>query len=725
MPAYTDLIEHLFAEMKRIDALIKRAVVLERSNRPTEVPADLRGLAVFEPEIDAFLTSQNFLEQHWYQATKDVENAVNALDREIVLLRQKIDTDVADTLKKGEIPPLVRLAAIFGLSPIEVDVLLVALAPEIEPRYEQLFAYLQNDVTRKRPSIDLAANLLAAAPAAKVKIRNLLTPQSPLLRHRLLMLVPEPHDSNPSLLRRALKLDDGIAHYLLSSDQPPSPSLAFHSLEETPAQVETSEASKKDLDNLISTLERRGADRAIIHLTASHLDTAQSAALFIAHSLLRPLIEGNLVFLSKEPATAAIWWRDAILSNAILAITHTTPEGEPESESLEAALWRDYEASPAPVILIGSGFTSARFPSGAPVFPLHLAAPEAAAERQIWTEALAAHPDGFDVAQLAEAFPLPRTSVARIVSIAEAYASIRNPSDPHVTTDDLLRAGRSLSTPRLAEFAISIDPRYTWDDIVLPDAQMQQLKRLAGRLRNRARVMQEWGFAEKMSRGRGLSILFTGGPGVGKTMAAEVLAKELNLRLFQIDLPSVVSKYIGETTKNLSSIFREAELTQSLLFFDEADALFGKRAEVKDAQDRYANLEINYLLQRLEVYEGPVILSTNLQKNMDEAFLRRLQEMVEFPMPDEEQRAKIWEKHLPKSAPRGDINFEFLARRFPLSGGNIRNALLSAAFRAAETNEPISMQHIVPSIELEMQKQGRIVMKTDLGKYSKSGSGVM
>src|SRR6185312_5328503 len=307
---------------------------------------------------------------------------------------------------------------------------------------------------------------------------------------------------------------------------------------------------------------------------------------------------------------------------------------------------------------------------------------------------LAAHPDGFDVAQLAEAFPLPRTSVARIVSIAEAYASIRNPSDPHVTTDDLLRAGRSLSTPRLAEFAISIDPRYTWDDIVLPDAQMQQLKRLAGRLRNRARVMQEWGFAEKMSRGRGLSILFTGGPGVGKTMAAEVLAKELNLRLFQIDLPSVVSKYIGETTKNLSSIFREAELTQSLLFFDEADALFGKRAEVKDAQDRYANLEINYLLQRLEVYEGPVILSTNLQKNMDEAFLRRLQEMVEFPMPDEEQRAKIWEKHLPKSAPRGDINFEFLARRFPLSGGNIRNALLSAAFRAAETNEPISMQHI-------------------------------
>jgi SpoVK/Ycf46/Vps4 family AAA+-type ATPase len=199
-------------------------------------------------------------------------------------------------------------------------------------------------------------------------------------------------------------------------------------------------------------------------------------------------------------------------------------------------------------------------------------------------------------------------------------------------------------------------------------------------------------------------------------MAAEVLSHELNLRLFQIDLPSVVSKYIGETEKNLSVIFREAELTQSLLFFDEADALFGKRSEIKESRDRLSNIEIDYLLQRLEVYEGPVVLATNFEKNIDEAFLRRLQEMVEFPMPDEVQRELIWRKHLPEEAPKADLDFAFLARS-PLSGGGIRNALLSAAFQAAEAGEPIGMRHIVTSIEMEMHKQGRLVMKSDLGEY--------
>jgi SpoVK/Ycf46/Vps4 family AAA+-type ATPase len=201
-------------------------------------------------------------------------------------------------------------------------------------------------------------------------------------------------------------------------------------------------------------------------------------------------------------------------------------------------------------------------------------------------------------------------------------------------------------------------------------------------------------------------------------MAAEVLAHMMNLRLFQIDLASVVSKYIGETTRNLSSIFQEAEMTQSLLFFDEADSLFGKRTESKEALDRYANIEVNYLLQRLEVYEGPVILSTNFQKNLDEAFLRRLNELIEFPMPDEEQRKLIWTRHLPTAAPVDNLDIPYLARQFPLSGGNIRNALLSAAYLAAEDKEHIGMKHVLPSIRMEMQKQGRLVMKSDLASYT-------
>jgi SpoVK/Ycf46/Vps4 family AAA+-type ATPase len=728
MAAYTTSLDHLFAELKRLDALLKRAVILARSDRPSGVPDDFRGLAVFETEIDALLSADSFVGQRWRSAAKQ-RDALNEIDHEIADLRRNIDADVEVTLRQGDAPRLVRLATMFGLSPAEVDIVLIALAPEVEPRYEQLFSYLQNDVTRRRPSVDLVLNLLAASPAEKVKTRALLDPGAPLLHFHLVSLEDEAADRRPPLLRRWLKLSEGVTQYLLGHETVSVRGAEYHPTESTIDDVECSTSSRQDLDNLISVLERTGLERAIIHLTADHIEAAQVAAAAIAHALQRPLLAADLSFLAKEPEAAADWWRDSALWEGLPAVTHwqNIDDAEtPSAQPLEEALWSHYTEIPSPVLLLGSEFTSSLFPVGTRVFPLHLSAPEPAEQRETWQAALAAHPNGFDLAQLAEAFPLPRAAVSRIVSIAEAYASVRNPSAPKVTMEDLLHAGRSLSTPRLSRFAISIDPRYSWEDIVLPPGPMAQLKRLAGRLRNRARVMQEWGFGEKMSRGRGLSILFVGPPGTGKTMAAEVLSRELNLRLFQIDLPSVVSKYIGDTEKHLSAIFREAELTQSLLFFDEADALFGKRTEIKDAHDRHANIEINYLLQRLEVYEGPVVLSTNFEKNLDEAFLRRLQDLVEFPMPDEHQRELIWRKHLPKAAPQEDLDFTFLARQFPLSGGGIRNALLSAAFQAAEAGESISMRHIVPSIQLELHKQGRLVMKSDLGQYFRTTpAGVM
>jgi SpoVK/Ycf46/Vps4 family AAA+-type ATPase len=201
-------------------------------------------------------------------------------------------------------------------------------------------------------------------------------------------------------------------------------------------------------------------------------------------------------------------------------------------------------------------------------------------------------------------------------------------------------------------------------------------------------------------------------------MAAEVLAGELSLDLYQIDLSSVVSKYIGETEKNLSAIFQEAELSQALLFFDEADALFGKRTEVKDAHDRYANIEVNYLLQRVEQFEGVVILATNLQRNLDDAFLRRMQEVVEFPFPDEVLREQIWNGHFPTNAPRDeDIDFKFLARQFKVTGGNIKNIVLNAAFLAAQESKPINMSHLILSTKAEFQKLGKLCVKADFGKY--------
>ena len=273
-----------------------------------------------------------------------------------------------------------------------------------------------------------------------------------------------------------------------------------------------------------------------------------------------------------------------------------------------------------------------------------------------------------------------------------------------------------MAIPQLGRFAVRIAPRYTWSDLVLPQERIAQLNRIAAWVKVRRTVHRDWGFGDRLSRGKGLVVLFIGPSGTGKTMAAEVLASDLALELLQIDLSNVVSKYIGDTERHLSSIFRDAERSQAVLFFDEADALFGKRTEVKDAHDRYANIEVNYLLQRVEQYDGIVILATNLQTNLDEAFLRRIRQTVEFPLPNETMREQIWRRHFPAGAPRtSDIAFEFLARQFAITGGNIRNIVLEAAFAAAEHGEPISCGTSLLALKSELQKEGKLCVKSDFG----------
>jgi SpoVK/Ycf46/Vps4 family AAA+-type ATPase len=231
-------------------------------------------------------------------------------------------------------------------------------------------------------------------------------------------------------------------------------------------------------------------------------------------------------------------------------------------------------------------------------------------------------------------------------------------------------------------------------------------------------VYDRWGFGKKLSLGKGLIALFSGPSGTGKTLSAEILARELGLDLYRIDLSCVVSKYIGETEKNLSRMFAEAQESNAILFFDEADALFGKRSEVKDAHDRYANIEINYLLQRVEEFEGVIILASNLSKNIDAAFVRRLSFMVEFPFPDEGHRLRIWRGIFPRQAPVAeDLDFAFLACKFRIAGGNIKNVALAAAFQAAEAGQAISMVHLVAALKREYQKLGKVCEKADFEQY--------
>ena len=304
---------------------------------------------------------------------------------------------------------------------------------------------------------------------------------------------------------------------------------------------------------------------------------------------------------------------------------------------------------------------------------------------------------------------LHRLSLDQLRQVGRARAAVGG---------DLDAAVRRLTSGRLDQMARRIHPSRTWDDIVLSKPRLDLLHSIADRYRHANQVYDHWGFAPTPSRG--LVALFSGPSGTGKTLAAEIIAGELGLDVFKLDLSSVVSKYIGETEKNLEAVFEAASSGNMVLFFDEADALFGKRSEVKDARDRYANIEVSYLLQRLEAYDGIVVLATNFEKNIDDAFVRRIHARIEFSVPGVDERTSIWRQNLPANAPLGDIDINWLARQFELSGGSIRNASVQAAFAAAAANTEITMRCAVIGVAREYQKMGRILKEKDFGEYFRS-----
>jgi hypothetical protein len=320
------------------------------------------------------------------------------------------------------------------------------------------------------------------------------------------------------------------------------------------------------------------------------------------------------------------------------------------------------------------------------------------------------------VDDVAAKFRLSIGQISDAASVARLAATARGDETP--AGPDLDLGARRASSTRLAELASRLDAPFSWGDLVIPDRQLEVLRSISAYLRHRDLVLSEWGYDRAVARSQGLKVLFAGESGTGKTMAGQVLASDLGLDLYRLDLATVVSKYIGETEKNLDRVFAAAEGSNAILFFDEADALFGKRSEVRDAHDRYANIEVAYLLQKMEGYPGAVILATNFRQNMDDAFLRRLDVVVDFPFPKPEDRERIWKLVLPDTAPMaGDIDITFLAERFKLSGGSIRNCSLTAAFMAADAGGSIGMEHLVRAVALEYGKLGRLTIEPDFDQF--------
>jgi hypothetical protein len=717
MEPYSDTIEHLREEISRLDLLLKRAVVIAReANSGTD---EFRGLVVTENEVDDILRTTDLMGEPWERAgAKEAE--LTQIDKELEKRRKQIDGRVKASRGKKVQLGLLNLAAQFDLSQAEVDILLVALAPELEPRYETLYSYLQNDVTRKHPSVNLALNLICRSEREKLKARNIFSSESSLLFHCIFDLVEESQDRQPSLLRKFLKIDETIVRFLL--DQPPK--TASIGVLVTPAEevcrLELHHSTNERLEHLATHLGQRKENPPIIRLIGQSDSALRSAAeafcLVLRHKLL--LVELGQI---ADEARLAKLLRDARLWQAVLVVQSSETANEPDGRHLRQAeelLWDRLRDFKQPVLLLGPPAAFLQVPRHVTLWRVEIDTPDFDARRAAWNALVGKYANESESARLADAFHFGPLRIQQTVNLATGLAALRDPANAQPTTGDLLDAGRSLTAPQVGGLVVQMKPRYTWDDIVLPPDKLRQLRSIAAWVRFRRQVHEEWGFGHKLSRGKGLNVLFTGPSGTGKTMAAEILAHELSLDLLQIDLSSVVSKYIGETEKNLSAIFREAEQSQALLFFDEADSLFGKRTEMKDAHDRYANIEVNYLLQRVELYEGIVVLATNLQRNIDDAFLRRIKEVVDFPFPDDKLRARIWRAHFPSEAPKADdIDFDFLASQFKLTGGNIKNIVLNAAFLAAEEGRPIKMSDLVLGTRSELRKEGKLCTKSDFGPY--------
>jgi AAA+ superfamily predicted ATPase len=704
---------HLLDELEYLNLMLRRAVLLQRARRAGAEPDPLRGMLITEAEIDRLMAAGE-------RGGPDVADLDDAIDAQRGQIRERIERSRAAGVRL----PLAQLAAMHALSEAETDLLLVALGPEIETFYETSYAYLQNDVTRKRPSVELALELICRSPHEKLIARRLLAEDSRLVAGGLVHLGEESYDRQPTLLRRFLKMDDSALRFVL--EQPPAAREGVRVVDPGAHEPELSVSAESAgaLDALAQALGRSGIAGSLVHLEGGAEAPLTQAAEALGSALGRRVMITDFERLAQSPEAAAALVHDAVLWDA-LPVLRLPPAGAGEGVAARPpgygeTVWRALRDAGLGVVALGHGDDLRRLPPDFRLWRIQVDPPSFEERQALWRAVAGPSLPAAEVERLADLYPFGAERIRQTAALARTHAALAGQPDTPPDLPALMRAARTVATPNLQRFATVYPPRLGWSDIILPDDRKQQLRSLTERVTNRAMVQRDWGFADKQTRGRGLAVLFSGPPGTGKTMAAEIIASELSLELFQIDLSTVMSKYIGDMEKHISTIFAEAEQGQCVLFFDECDAVFGKRMEVRDAHDYYANTQVNYLLQRLEQYEGIVLLATNFQQNIDEAFMRRLQDSVDFPFPDEDARKQIWRLQFPARAPVGDLDFGALATH-RMAGGAIRNAAQYAAYRAAEGGGPqprIEMEHVLEGIRREFQKMGKLVVAADQARDS-------
>jgi SpoVK/Ycf46/Vps4 family AAA+-type ATPase len=609
--------------------------------------------------------------------------------------RAAIEDAAALAERNGAVIRLRRLAREAALSDLDVEIMVICLLPDLDSRFERLYGYLNDDVTRRRATIGLAL-ALADVSAASQSSRARLLPGAPLIDRALIQV----EDADRPFLTRALRVPDRVTAHLLGNDAP-DPTLVGV-LTDVPHIIgERSEALARAFN----------AGQRLAYIRDHTTGLGPSVASAAISAIGRPVLGVDLarVAAGRDAGEAVtVIGREALLRGAgvVAAPVEALAEAAPEALRRLADL---------PLVAIVGGVTWD--PSWTDSVPLVIDAPILTTTERtaLWLRELAGHNGSVDPDVIPVHFVLGPVQVARAVRSANASMLL---GEDGLTADGLRRGARAQNAAGLERLARRIEPAVGWKDIVLPDTSRGQLHDLAARARNRDRVLIEWGMRPGGGRGRGVTALFAGDSGTGKTMSAEVIAGELGLDLYTVNLATVVDKYVGETEKNLERIFAEAGGVNAVLLFDEADAIFGKRSEVRDAHDRYANIESAYLLQRMETFDGLAILATNLRANIDEAFTRRLDMIIDFPAPDEKSRLAIWRHCLAPPVPCAPgLDLEFCARSFTLSGGNIRSAATTAAYLAAGADREIGMAELISAVQQEYRKLGRLVLEREFGPY--------
>ena len=680
---------HVLGRLELIEARVRAAVARRKAVDP-DIDDRFRGLYVSPAHVERLLSRNG---------------PPPAPDEAAAAVRLEIEAQADLAESQGAELRLRQIARRFELAEIDVELLLIALAPDIDARFERLYGYLQDDVSRRRASIGLGLEL-CGVPTTSAFARNRLAQGSPLVKYLLLLI----EDLERPVLTRSLRVPDRVTAYLLGGNEI-DPSVAALVYQPMPSAGETSQALARWLaagdSRLAYVREHPGASGASVALAATDFSTAERAngtGQAIALDLERLTPDEPVARLATLVAREAGLTGSVIIAGPVEALV-----------SRGIAAVHAFAELPGTVLLWGARGWDPGWSREVP-FICETRLPDETQRAILWRQSL--NGDGSHAGDLAGTMAQFRLTADQVHRATRAARMEAGAKDAQLDIETLKSGARAQNAAGLERLARRIQPEVSFQDLVLPPEPRDQLHELLTRAKFRERVLDTWKMGGPSSRRRGLTALFAGPSGTGKTMAAEVLAGELGLDLYAVDLATVVDKYVGETEKNLDRIFAESERVNGVILFDEADALFGKRSEVSDAHDRYANVEVAYLLHRMELFDGVAILATNLRANLDEAFTRRLDSLVDFPEPEAEYRLELWERSLGRSAPRArDLDLEFLAEAFKLSGGAIRNIAVAAAYAAAESDRPISMRDLVRATQREYLKLGRLCVESEFGEY--------